>query len=163
MGELTNQENLQPSLLDRLIDDHPDQISESRDKRVLSMRRLKDIVVRDLGDLLNSLHFQATHNLDKYEYVKQSVVNYGVPGLTGFTIHNLEAYQVERDLKAAILQFEPRILRHTLVVKIIKAEDKMNNRSLMFHIEGQIWALPVPISLLLTTQVDLETGSAAIK
>lgn len=160
MAELTNQENLQPSLLDRLIDDEPGKNSESRDKRVLNVRRLKDYVMRDLGDLLNSLHLEATTDLDDYEYVKKSVINYGVPGLTGYSIHNLDAYQVERDLADAIMFFEPRILRHTLEINIIKSKDKMNNRSLMFQIEGQIWALPVPISLLLTTEVDLETGAA---
>lgn len=160
MAELTNQENLQPSLLDRLIDDEPDNTTETRDKRVLNIRRLKDYVMRDLGNLLNTLHLEATDDISDYEYVTKSVVNYGVPGLTGFSIHNLDAYQVERELAEAIMFFEPRILRHTLEVKIIKSKDKMNNRSLMFQIEGQIWAIPVPVSLLLTTEVDLETGAA---
>lgn len=162
MAELTNHETLQPSLLDRLIDEQPDQVTESKDRRVLSMRRLKDIVVRDLGDLLNTLHLKATEDLDDYEYVAKSVVNYGVPGLTGFTIHNLEAYQLERALKDAIMTFEPRILAHTLQVKIIKSQEEMSNRSLTFQIDGQIWALPVPIALLLTTEIDLETGAASL-
>ena len=36
MAELTPKERLQPSLLDRLTDDEPEQQQESRDKRVLS-------------------------------------------------------------------------------------------------------------------------------
>ncbi|CAA0094177.1 Uncharacterised protein [BD1-7 clade bacterium] len=163
MAELTNQENLQPSLLDRLLDDEPETKTESREKRVLNIRRLKEVVVRDLADLLNALHLEATEDIENYDYVKQSVVNYGVPGLTGFSIHNLDAYVVEKKLREAICHFEPRILRDSLIVRIIKEEDKMSNRSLTFQIEGQVWSMPVPIALLLRTEVDLETGAVQVK
>ncbi|MCY2964699.1 MAG: type VI secretion system baseplate subunit TssE, partial [Planctomycetota bacterium] len=41
MAELTSQERLQPSLLDRLTDDAPDQKSESRERRVLSVSGMR--------------------------------------------------------------------------------------------------------------------------
>ena len=53
MAELTTQERLQPSLLDRLTDDEPGSRSEGRDKRVMSMRQLRAAVLRDLEWLLN--------------------------------------------------------------------------------------------------------------
>jgi type VI secretion system protein ImpF len=56
MAELTPQERLQPSLLDRLTDEEPDQLQESREKRVLSMSRLRDFVLRDLAWLFNAEH-----------------------------------------------------------------------------------------------------------
>ncbi|MFN5622686.1 MAG: type VI secretion system baseplate subunit TssE, partial [Planctomyces sp.] len=52
MAELTTQDRLQPSLLDRLIDHEPQQTQESRDKRVLSLKKLREAVVRDIGWLL---------------------------------------------------------------------------------------------------------------
>ena len=41
MAELAPRERLQPSLLDRLTDDEPDQEVESRERRVLSVRGLR--------------------------------------------------------------------------------------------------------------------------
>ena len=42
MAELTTQERLQPSLLDRLTDDEPGKHEESRDKRVITANRLRE-------------------------------------------------------------------------------------------------------------------------
>ena len=60
MADLTPQERLQPSLLDRLTDSAPDTKRESRDRRVLSMRRLRSAVLRDLAWLLNTGHLETT-------------------------------------------------------------------------------------------------------
>ena len=43
MAELTQQERLQPCLLDRLTDDAPEKTQESRDQRVVSLRRLREV------------------------------------------------------------------------------------------------------------------------
>ena len=54
MADLTQTEHLQPSLLDRLTDDEPEEKAESRDQRVLSFQALKQCVIRDLEWLLNT-------------------------------------------------------------------------------------------------------------
>jgi len=51
VAELTAQERLQPSLLDRLTDDEPDQSQESREKRVLLMSRLAGSVDEPVAGL----------------------------------------------------------------------------------------------------------------
>jgi type VI secretion system protein ImpF len=42
-------ERLQPSLLDRLTDDDPTNSKETRDSRVIDLRRLREIIQRDLA------------------------------------------------------------------------------------------------------------------
>ncbi|MEJ2426173.1 MAG: type VI secretion system baseplate subunit TssE, partial [Candidatus Thiodiazotropha sp.] len=49
----TKNQHLHPSLLDRLTDDEPEKSKESQDKRVMSMRRVRQSVLRDLSWLLN--------------------------------------------------------------------------------------------------------------
>ncbi|MFP3607501.1 type VI secretion system baseplate subunit TssE, partial [Paraburkholderia sp. SIMBA_053] len=53
MAELTPQERLQPSLLDRLTDMAPDEPDESREQRVITAARLREYVTRDIAALLN--------------------------------------------------------------------------------------------------------------
>src|SRR3546814_19033242 len=53
MAELTPQDRLPPSLLDRLPDDEPEVTQESRDRRVLSVPKLREVVLRDLAWLFN--------------------------------------------------------------------------------------------------------------
>jgi type VI secretion system protein ImpF len=162
LAELTTQEKLQPSLLDRLTDDNPSQLRESRDKRVIGMRQLRDYVIRDLQTLLNTHQLSATLDLDDYDQIKSSVMNYGAPGLTGFSVNNIDVFDLERQLKETIINFEPRILANTLDIIVTQTKDEMSHRSVVFQIEGHLWAIPVPLSLLLKTEIDLETGNVNI-
>lgn len=83
MAELTVKERVQPSLLDRLTDEEPDKNVESRERRVISLERLRECVMRDLGWLLNTGKLSQVQSLDEYPEVARSVVNYGSLDLSG--------------------------------------------------------------------------------
>ena len=159
MAELTPSERLQPSLLERLKDDEPEKREESRDKRILSMRQLRESVRRDLAWLLNSTNLAAAQDLSDYPEVISSVLNYGMPELSGRVITNLDVARFERQLKQIILDFEPRILAHSIHVHwLVDTEQNL----VMFEIAGELWAQPLPQQLYLKTEVDLELGNVRI-
>jgi type VI secretion system protein ImpF len=158
MAELIPRENLQPSLLDRLTDDEPDQQSESREKRVLSMDRLRAGVLRDLQWLLNTCNLEAIEPLDDHPIIAGSVLNYGIPDLTGLTSSTIDLPALERVLKLAIQEFEPRISPKSLKVRVHHRQEAMDHNALAFEIEGELWANPLPMHLALRTEVDLESG-----
>jgi type VI secretion system protein ImpF len=155
-------ENLQPSLLDRLIDDNPEQLNESRNKRIMNISKLRDCVIRDISNLLNTHYMEGNTKIDQYPAIKSSVINYGVSGLTGFSMHNIDIHQAERNIRQAIISFEPRILKHTLKVSMTRDTEKSSKHAIVFRIEGQIWAIPIPLMLMLKTEIDLETGSVNV-
>jgi type VI secretion system protein ImpF len=163
MAELSLQERLQPSLLDRLTDDEPDTQVESRSKRVLSLNRLKRSVLRDLAWLLNCTNLETLEDFDEAPEAKRSVINFGVLDLAGKTVSNTNIPELESEIREAILFFEPRILADTLKVNINVNRDEMSTKTLSFDIEGQLWAQPLPISLFLSTELDLETGAVTVK
>lgn len=163
MAELSLQEKLQPALLDRLTDNEPDKKVESRAKRVLSLNRLKSCVLRDLAWLLNCGNLEVIEDLEEFPEVQKSVLNYGVPDLAGKTISATDVNELEQELRDAILNFEPRILADSLSVRVSINRDAMSAKTMTFVIEGQLWAQPLPLSLFLSTDLDLETGSATIK
>ena len=66
MAELSLEERLQPSLLDRLTDNEPDSKVEARSMRVISVNRLKRCVLRDLAWLLNCGNLALTEDLSDY-------------------------------------------------------------------------------------------------
>jgi type VI secretion system protein ImpF len=162
VAELSLQERLQPSLLDRLTDNEPDTKVESRAQRVLSLNRLKRSVLRDLAWLLNSGNLAITEDLGPYPQVPDSVLNYGVSDLAGKSVSAMDVKALEREIRQAILDFEPRILANTLKVKVNVNREKMSHKSVSFLIEGQLWAQPLPVDLYLSTDLDLETGTATL-
>jgi type VI secretion system protein ImpF len=162
VAELSLQERLQPSLLDRLTDNEPDSKVESRAQRVLSLNRLKRSVLRDLAWLLNSGNLAITEDLDPYPQVQDSVLNYGISDLAGKTASAMDVKALEREIRQAVLDFEPRILAKTLKVRVSMNKEKMSHKTMSFLIEGQLWAQPLPVDLYLSTDLDLETGSAMV-
>ena len=162
MAELTTKERLQPSLLDRLIDNAPEKTQESRDQRVFSLTRLRDAALRDLAWLLNATNLAAGQDLGAYPQVASSVVNYGIPDLSGMTVSGTDVAVLERALRQAIMDFEPRILRHTLSVRLEINDSQMSHNAMTFLIEGELWAQPVPLHLYLKTEIDLDIGDVRV-
>lgn len=162
MAGLTLQERLQPALLDRLTDEAPDAGRESISQRVLTINRLRDCVLRDLSWLLNSVNLGNPDLPAQYPQVAVSVLNYGLPDLAGLTTSIVDADELARMIRQIIWDFEPRILRHTLQVRVGTGVSRVAPNSLTFEIRGEVWAQPVPLELLVKTELDLETGNIKV-
>ena len=157
MAQWSLKERLQPSLLDRLTDLQPDEATESVSQQSMSQRQFKEAVIRDLGWLLNSVALEVCEDLDKYPAVKRSVLNYGLPDLSGHTASTIEVRTVEKAIRAAILQYEPRIIRSSLEVKVHSNPDLMAHNSLVFEIAGAVFGQPAPFQVVLKSELDLES------
>lgn len=163
MAELTKKERLQPSLLDRLTDDEPEARQESREKRVLSPQRLRECVRRDLTWLFNTTNLDAMVSLEEYPEVSHSVLNYGMPDLAGRTASSIDVRSLEQLLCSVIWDFEPRLIRSSVKVRIAADEQKMNHNAMMFDIEAELWAQPLPLRLFFRTEIDLENGGVSVQ
>ncbi len=158
MAELTPSERLQPCLIDRLTDEHPDQQRESRQERIISFRRYLDGVRRDLMWLLNTGRSGMGQMLEEFPEVASSVLNYGVRDLTGMVAEGLDVTTIERELVRALRRFEPRIDPNSLKVRAVERDGSGEGGQLCFEISGELWAQPVPEELYIQTEVDLGTG-----
>ncbi|HEX6810285.1 MAG TPA: type VI secretion system baseplate subunit TssE [Planctomycetota bacterium] len=161
MAELIPKERLQPALLDRLTDDSPDKQVESRDDRVISLKRLRQSVVRDLEWLFNTGAAFTPEEAESLGPVANSVINYGIPSMAGKQASGINVPRVERLLREAIWNFEPRLIRSSVRVKAI-ATGAMTQRAVTFEITAQLWAHPLPLELFLRTEIDLESGNVAV-
>lgn len=162
MAELTPTERLQPSLLDRLTDDEPTSRVEGPDKRVLSLARLRESVRRDLGFLLNATHLAAIQDLHEYPDVERSTLNYGIPDLAGRPASTIDPGTIGRLIRRAILDFEPRLLGHTLKVQVNVNPERFSPNALRIEIEAQLWSQPVPLRLRWRADLSLEDGEAQV-
>lgn len=139
---------------------------ESRDERLLSMQRLRQSVLRDLNWLLNTGNLENLNDsagVSDYPEVCRSVVNFGIPDITGMFARGASLERLERAIGDAIRRFEPRILGESLQVRAVVGEGQMNRRSLSFVIEGQLWAQPLPEQLYLQTDLDLGNGQVVVQ
>jgi type VI secretion system protein ImpF len=163
MAELTPMDRLQPCLLDRLTDDEPDVSRESRERRIVSLQRYKNAVLRDLEMLLNSKRHPLNDSIYEFNEAARSVLNFGIHDICGTSVLNTKPAEIESQVKEAILCFEPRISPRALSVRMVSSLDSEYVRTISFEIEAELWAQPLPDRLFVKTEVDLETGHYKLK
>lgn len=158
----SNRDRINPSLLDRLTDEAPGNAPAARGGQSVTLSELRKSVLRDLNWLFNTTQLLRAAEIESCPQVRNCVLNYGLPPLSGVAASGLDLVQLERSLRQAILDFEPRILPDSVSVKaLLDGESRHNVVSL--RIEGLLWAQPVPIELLLRTHLDLESGESRVE
>jgi type VI secretion system protein ImpF len=157
-------DRLQPALLDRLTDFAPQSTVESDDTRVMSKSQIREAVLRDLSWLLNSVQPLSKAVTTQFPQAADSVLNYGLPAMSGQLASRIDVSVLERTIKQAILRFEPRVMEDSLEVRALEASSVLDTHNVIeFEIHGFMWAQPVPLELLLRTQVDLEAGQVEVR
>ncbi len=133
-------------------------------KTVGTLSKITECVKRDLTWLFNCNNMCEDKFLkEHYSEIETSVLNYGLPDLTGKTASSINILELEESIKQTILRFEPRIMPKTLEVKLHEDKEKMNHNSLIIEIKGDVWTDPVPVHLHLRTQIDLESGNVDVE
>lgn len=157
-------DRLQPALLDRLTDLNPQSQVEADDARMMNKSQIREAVLRDLSWLLNSVQPLSKAVAAQYPQAADSVLNYGLPAMSGQLASRVDVSLLERTIKQAILRFEPRVMEDSLEVKALEASSVLDTHNVIeFEIHGFMWAQPVPLELLLRTQVDLEAGQVEVR
>lgn len=162
---LSTQDRLQPALLDRLIDDEPEKKVETREARTITVRRLRAAVLRDLTWLLNCTRVPDEDlPATLYPEVAKSTLAYGMPALAGNSASGVDIADLESRIRRAITEFEPRMVPGTLSVRAVMAEKSLDHHNqIQVEIRGSLWSVPVPIEMLLRTDLDLESGSIRVQ
>lgn len=133
---------------------------EPAGQRVVSMRQLRESVLRDLAWLLSTSSFDTDRSLTAWPEVERSVVNFGLPSIAGHGIASFDAAGAAARLQKAIQVFEPR-LSHVHVTSETES-GRMDRNALVFRVEAELWGQPTPQRLLLRTQIDIESTDVVI-
>jgi type VI secretion system protein ImpF len=162
MADKNIAERLQPSLLDRLTDDAPGDVQEPREMRVIDIRRLREIVQRDLSFLLNTNNSESWIDPVRYPLAAKSVLNYGVRDVAGDFSTLDKAQAIRKSILQSIENYEPRIRSGSANVEI-RTKDIERETIVSFDIRADMWAEPIPIELYLRSTVDITTGQITLE
>lgn len=162
MADKTLAERLQPSLLDRLTDNEPGNVKESRETRVIDVTRLREIIQRDLSWLLNTNNIESTFDVEVYPNVARSVLNYGLREVSGSFSTSERAELIRRSIDRAIAAHEPRIIEGSVDVELTP-QDTGSDMIVALNIRADMWAQPLPLELYLRSQVDVTTGEVSVE
>lgn len=151
--------HLLPTLLDRLCDDAPQRQTEAPGEYAVTRAQMRDIVQRDLAFLLNTTSIEDQIDRERYPHAAASTVNFGVPPLAGAFMASRKWAEIERIVRGAIGDFEPRLIADSLIVSPLTtpgANDRYN--ILSFEVRGMIRMDPYPLEFMVQSSLDLETS-----
>lgn len=160
MAEIGADQPLVPSLLDRLIDEQPEQRSETPRSQNQILSQMRQTIRRDLENLLNTRRpFYSIP--EQYPELRKSLVNFGIPDIVGL---DLEANDVRsgflKQIEELIRHFEPRFLE----VRVLPLDSEYNyDRSLKFRIEGKIRAYPAPEPIVFDSELEPSLGQFSVE
>lgn len=141
MASIDKKKKLRPSILDRLIDNDPDNNFEKDSDQHQKLKYLRNSVRRDLENLLNT-RLRIVEPANEYTELKKSLLNYGLPDLATVNISDkIKQKEFIDHLQSIVIDFEPRFKS----VKINYVENANSlDRSLRFRIDATLYADPSP-------------------
>lgn len=153
---------LRPSLLDRLTDHEPQRAREPAEAQGVDDAQLRLLVRRDLAWLLNTTHLATGVDLGEFPEVARSVLNYGVPDLSGRTLSSVDSSQLERQIAQGLMQYESRLVRETIRVRVSSAPNGAGRPTLFVEVAAVLRTEPLPVGLRVRAEVDVESGRVVI-
>jgi type VI secretion system protein ImpF len=159
-GPAHRQARVQSPLLDRLIDDAPDQARDPALSAADSMLALRNSVRRDLEALLNAR--RRWRSWPTYmTQLATSPIGYGIPDFASGAFGDAQRREELRlEIEATIRRFEPRFL--SVRVHLLEAQDKLD-ATLRLRIEAVLYAEPAPESVTFDTLVDPITDDVMVQ
>lgn len=147
------QENIQASILDRLIDDEPDVSTELPHSRGVSMRQVEKSLLRDLENLLNTRR-NILEPPAAYGELNRSLYTYGLRDYTAENPNNPMVLQnLRREIAQSVALFEPRL--KNVVVQIDAGRER---RELLFRIAGTMMVESFAEPVAFDIQLDPNRG-----
>lgn len=143
----------QSSVLDRLIDDDPENTHEVPMSHAQTMRDFRAAVRRDLEWLLNT-RFTLDPPGEEYEHLEASMYIYGLPDFVSYGAGQQQTRaRLMRALRRAIELFEPRIMD----VEVTAADEDTSTQAhdVRFLISGLLRVDPAPEAVTFDTRLEI--------
>jgi type VI secretion system protein ImpF len=88
-----------------------------RARQVITEPVLRREVSRDLEDLLNTVAMESTVDMSEAEWVRKSVLNFGLPDISHYGVDALAIRKLPDEIRAAIVNYEPRLAAASLQIE----------------------------------------------
>lgn len=124
---------------------------------------IRDHLARDLENLLGSVSLEASVDLSRYPHVRRSIANFGIVDLGSRNLGERSAEALLRDVKAALVAHEPRLIAGSLRVTARPAPDADRTQRLAFTVTGDLAAEPANLPVAFVAEIDIGNARAGVR
>lgn len=120
----------------------------------VSLRR--DLSV-DLVALMNTINLDSAHGLDQHSYVRDSILNYGLPDITRLSSDEVRVDGIRDEIVRALVLYEPRIIADTIRVdKEVRTEEAVQR--VRFSVSCEMACTPADIAVDFVAELEISSG-----
>ena len=149
-----------PSVLDRLLDDHPREQVEGPLQQSYDVNRLKRSVARDLEALLNSRNVDLDEDIERYPRARQSVIDFGITDLSSLSLLDPGDRAYLRDkIRITVERHEPRLGK----IRVSLDAPAGNERMLRFRVDALLKVLPTRPPVSFDATLQLSSNSSQVR
>ena len=131
-----------------------------RPRQVITEQVLRREVARDLDALLNTVAMESTVEMTEVSYAKKSVLNFGLPDISTLTIDSTEIKRIPEEIRAAVVNFEPRLASASLQIERDLTLDSAELR-IRFLVRADLTCYPVQIPVEFVADI-VESGKIVV-
>jgi len=131
-----------------------------RARQIITESMLRREVSRDLDALLNTVALDATVDMEEAPHVRKSILNFGLSDLALRTIDEKGVEEIPEEIRAAIVNYEPRIAADTLRIDRDRQIDPVELK-IRFVICGELVCHPVHVPVEFVADI-VEAGKIVV-
>ena len=148
-----------PSLLDRLLDEDPENSRDAMPTRAETVRAYRRAVQRDLEELMNARNPFADLAPEFVE-VRRSVLAFGLPDFSTSNVNSpSDQERLRQVIKNAVEFFEPRLTG--IVAELVPAAQ--SERGLRLRVEARLVMDPAPERISFDIVMPMHTSKYEVK
>jgi type VI secretion system protein ImpF len=131
-----------------------------RPRQVITEKVLRHEVARDLDALLNTIAMESTVDMADAPFARKSIVNFGLPDISGLTIDSTEIKRIPDEIRAAVVNFEPRLASASLQIERDLTLDPAELK-VRFLVRADLTCYPVQIPVEFVADI-VESGKIVV-
>lgn len=144
-----------PTLLQRLQNDEPKNAHELPTS--IDTYRMQSLIKKAIVELINHTNIEDELNAQSHMLIMNSVINYGIPAFIGVSGSRKDWIIIEKQVREAILRFEPRIIPETLLVRSVQDGNNIGRHAVItLEIRGVIYWPHKNIDLCISGEYDVD-------
>jgi type VI secretion system protein ImpF len=131
-----------------------------RPRQAITEQMLRREVARDLDALLNTVAMESTIDMTDVPYVRKSILNFGLPDIASLTIEAVEVRRIPGEIRAALINFEPRLAAASLEIERDTSVDA-DELKVRFLVRADLTCYPIQIPVEFVADI-IESGKIVV-
>jgi type VI secretion system protein ImpF len=119
---------------------------------------LRREVARDLDSLMNTIAMESSENLERFAYVRKSILNFGLPDIAHRSIDDVGVQDIAEEIRAALIHYEPRLIPETIRVRKASEIDEAELK-VRFVVRADLLCEPLNVPVEFVADLELDSGS----